>query len=164
MSYNFRNLTQAPRAPVQVKPELLTEGYVGFPMGLRTSLPEAMIQPQEMSQCVDFFMNKGGQLQSRPAWARYTTTPVGEIISTGFSYVDGEYVELIQDDLFKLYWIDRSGGTTAVPTLIGTLENRATILSYNDSTLLLDGHYIKEIRSLTEIGILYNTGPDADCF
>lgn len=162
--YNFRNLTQVPRVPMQIKEEIQPIGLLGFPLGLRTSLPSSMLNDKEMSSCVDFFLNKGGQLQSRPAWKKYTDVAVtGGIISIGQGYVDGEYLEFVQGGDYKLYYLlDVAGVLT--PTLIGTLEGSAQIISYNDTVVLLDGGYMKEVRSKTELGLLYNSGDDAECF
>lgn len=163
MSYNLQALSSIPRMPMQVREEIQPIGYVGFPLGLRTDIPSSMLKPQELASCIDFFINKGGQLQSRPAWVKYTDVAVGDIISIGQGYVDGEYLEFVQDDDFKLYYLlDVAGDIT--PTLIGTLEGRAQIISYNDTVVLLDGGYIKEVRSKTELGLLYNTGDDSTCF
>jgi hypothetical protein len=60
------------RQPRNKRPENIVS-FNGFSLGLNTQVPAFQILQTEMSECVNFKLNKGGQLESRRPIVAYTT-------------------------------------------------------------------------------------------
>uniref|UniRef100_A0A6M3X8J7 Putative tail tubular protein n=1 Tax=viral metagenome TaxID=1070528 RepID=A0A6M3X8J7_9ZZZZ len=130
------------RQPRQKRPENIIS-YNGFTHGLNTQVPSFQILQTEMSECVNFKLNKGGQLESRRPIVAYTTSPTTSNASVKFFAkvpVGGNNRELLVDSNYLLYYLNSS----KVPVNVATLEGDATIVAYNGAGVILDGSYIKQ--------------------
>ncbi len=138
------------RQPRQKKPENIVS-YNGFAHGLNTQVPSFQILQTEMSECVNFKLNKGGQLESRRPIVAYTTSPTTSNANVTFFTkipIEGNYRELLIDENHVLYYLN----SAKVPVSIATLEGDATIVAYNGAGVLLDGSYVKFYEDATITG------------
>ena len=157
MINRFATLAQRARnpAPVQV------EAVLGFPLGLRTSVPPSMLLPTELAQCVNFQINRGGQLQTRPGLRKLNLTTLGSaIISAASAEVSGETFKLVQTEDFKIYRISDLGAATE----IGTAAGKACMLGYGDIVAVADGGCIKYIDDSATIKLAWDGGDTGSMF
>ena len=134
--------------------------FQGFPLGLNTAAPAQMISSAEMSHCVDFKVNKGGQLESRPAVTLYSDTPIsGSVVGGINATLTATRYDIVAGSDYKIYWMD-----SLTPTLIGTAEGDVTLIAYNAVCVIMDGSYLKYIDDTTGIKIAYDAGDDGTQF
>ena len=128
--------------------------FESFPFGLNTAVPASMIAPVELSNCVDWKYNSRGQLETRGAIVKYSTTATTKSISTiGSATIAGVERVLACDADYEVYYLN---GT--VWTSIGTAIGVANFLSYNNVAMVLDGSYVKYLDGVTSIKMAYDTG------
>jgi hypothetical protein len=140
-------------------PEPITiEAPIGFAHGLRTSVPPSMLLPTELAECINFQINRGGQLQTRPGMHKLNTTALGKIISLASCKIDDTVYRFAQDDDYIIYSIDSEG----VATEIGTAEGEANIIGYGDYAMVADGGYLKYIDDTETLKLAWDDGDGYD--
>ena len=138
------------RQPRQRRPENIVS-FNGFSHGLNSQVPAFQILQTEMSECVNFKLNKGGQLESRRPIVAYTTAATTSNASIKFFTkvpIGPSDRELLVDSNYVLYYLNSS----KEPVSITTLEGDASIVAYNGVGLLLDGSYIKHYEDCNITG------------
>lgn len=151
MAYSkFKNIAQNARAPQPI----VDEAYIGFPHGLRTSVPKAMIRPTELAECINMQVNRGGQLQSRAGLRKLNTTSLGKIISLASCRIAGQVVNLAQTADFVIHRVLADGSSV----VIGTAEDKADIKGYNGYAMIADGGYLKYIDDSLTIKLAWDGG------
>lgn len=116
--------------------------FNGFPHGLNTNVPAFQILQTEMSECINWKINKGGQLESRRPIVAYTSAATTSNASVKYFAkvpIGMSDRELLVDSNDILYYLD----SNLAPVSGKTLEGATTIVAYNGAGILLDGSYIK---------------------
>ena len=127
--------------------------FQGFPYGLNTSVPPSMISHSELAACIDWKYNSRGQLETRGAIVKHSTTACTTGISTiGSATINGTERTLACDSDYEIYYLN---GT--VWTSIGTAIGVANFISYNNVAMVLDGSYVKYLDGVTELKMAYDT-------
>ena len=137
-------------------------GYQVLPLqdfrhGLNTYVSPDRIATTEASKLVNWMVRKGGSLVSRPPLIQYSTKATTSNASVDYIRevnIGGTLYVLLIDANHKLYYLNGS----LEPTLIGTLEGDATIMSYNGVGVIFDGSYIKYLSSTSAVKIAYDGG------
>jgi hypothetical protein len=138
-------------------PEAEMMSFIRFPLGENTNVPAFQLDAKELAYCIDFKINPGGRLQSRPAFQQYTTLAMAAAFyDAAEAYIDGTLVTLLTAGT-KVYYLNED----LEPVEIGTTAGPARLIPYNNTCLVLDGSYLKYVKSLTEIAIAYDDGDDA---
>ena len=146
------NIASTPR---QVSPAQPIK-FNGWPLGLNTILPASQISKGELSECLNFKVNRGGQLETRAPFTKHTsaaTTSNSPVKRFAILPIGGTEYELLIDDNDRLYY--SNAGT---PTLIGTLEANAQLIAFKGVVLVLDGSYIKYLDGVSSVKIAYDDG------
>jgi hypothetical protein len=125
-----------------------------FPLGENTSVPAFQLDPKELAYCIDFKMNPGGRLESRPRFKAHTTVAAAAAIYDIVSANIGGTDYVIISAGTKIYYLNGS----LVPTEIGTVAGPSKLIPYNNTCLICDGGYLKYIKSITEIDLAYDDG------
>ncbi len=132
--------------------------FMGWPLGLHTSIRPTGLKASELVECVNFMVyDQAGVLKTRPAINKYTTTA-----TTGNSavkeikkvFIGSTAYELLVDAAYKIYYLD----SDPKPVSIGTLEGACEIIPYNGVAVLLDGSFIKYLDGVASIKIAYDDG------
>jgi hypothetical protein len=135
--------------------------YQGFPLGENTSVPPLLLKPQELEQCIDFKMNPGGRLETRPPVAKLITTDLKNVVDIRDCIIAGTTRTIITAgtaaDGYKVYY---KSGTAA--TLIGTIDGAAKIAPYNNVALICDGSYLKYLDGVTAVKMAYDDGDETN--
>ena len=150
MGFKFKNIAQRARPPVEVQ----VESLLGFPHGLRTSVPDSMIASSELAECKNFQINRGGQLQSRPGMKKLNTTSLGKIVSLAAVNFGSGPVQLAQSVDNVIHEIKADG--SSVP--LGSVEGPADIVSYDGHAMLLDGSYLKYLDDTKIVKLAWDGG------
>lgn len=138
------------RQPRRKRPENIIS-YNGFVHGLNTRVPAFQILQTEMSECVNFKVNKGGQLESRRPIMAYTTAATTSNAKVKFFTkvpIGATNRELLIDENHIFYYLN----SAKVPVSVKALEGDATIVAYNGAGVLLDGSYVKFYEDATITG------------
>ncbi|MBI9091814.1 MAG: hypothetical protein JEZ12_21595 [Desulfobacterium sp.] len=127
--------------------------FVKFPYGINKAVSSSMLQPEELSDCVDF-INKKGKLISRPALVRASTVAItGSVQAVENAVVGGVNQTIVGGADGKIYYMN---GT--VPTLIGSCEGIPFLVPFLDACLICDGSHLKFVKDTTAVRIAYDTG------
>jgi hypothetical protein len=133
--------------------------FNGFPHGLNTNLPAFQIAQTELSECVNWMINKDGKLESRRPFVAHTTTATesnASIVAFENIVIGGTERELIVDENKKVYY-NNSGTTTRIGSKV--LESASVVITgYMGVAIILDGGYIKYCDGITDIKIAYDDG------
>lgn len=129
-----------------------------FRFGLNTKLPPAEINGAELSELVNYLVRPGGRLETRPAISRYSSAAMsGPVAAIGRARIGATTYVLAADASHKLYYLDAALG----PVLIGTLEGRPQIVSFNGVAIVMDGGYLKYLDNVSAIKLAYDDGDGA---
>ena len=135
-----------------------TLAFMGWPLGLHTSIRPTGLKQQELVECVNFMVfDQAGVLKARPAINKYTTvatTDNSAVKEIKKVFIGATAYELLVDAAFKLYYLDGD----PKPVAIGTLEGPCQIVPYNGVAVLLDGSFIKYLDGVSSIKIAYDDG------
>lgn len=133
--------------------------FNGFPLGENTSVPALLLKPQELASCIDFKMNPGGQLETRPPVVKLITTDLKNVNDIRDCIISGTTRTIFATgDAVNGYKVYYKNGTTA--TLIGTIDGAATITPYNNVALICDGSYLKYLDGVSEVKMAYDDGDE----
>lgn len=146
----LRQRTQRPEASID---------FEGFPFGLNSAIQPHQILSKECSELVNFKINRGGQLQTRPTLAAHTTTAIGAITAHGYANIAGTNRELIVDTDKKLYY-NNAGTPTRIGGTLTLSANDAFIFPYKGVALICDGSYLKYVDGVgaTNLRMAYDDG------
>jgi len=147
----FKNSIRSQDTGYQVLP------LQNFRHGLNTYVSADRIATTEASKLVNWMIRKGGSLVSRPSLIQYSASATMSYSSVDYiceTNIGGTLYILLIDANKRLYYLNES----LVPTLIGTLEGAATIMSYNNVGVIFDGSYIKYLSSISAIKMAYDGG------
>lgn len=148
---------QRARNPLAVQAELIA----GFPHGLRTSVPPSMLAATELAECVNFQINRGGQLQTRPGLKKVNVDSFGQkIIALASANVNGENYKLVQTEDFVIHRLNDDSSVDTVGTALGP----ACMVGYGDHVLIADGGYLKYIDDTGTLKIAWDGGSGASFF
>ena len=128
-----------------------------FRHGLNTYVAADRIAQTEASKLVNWTITKGGGLVTRQPIIQYSTT--GTISYSSIKHIQevkigGTTYVLLVDANYRLYYLNGSLQTT----YIGTLQGDATIISYNNVAVIMDGNYLKYLDGVSSIKICYDGG------
>lgn len=154
MVYKFKNIAQAAPAAQAV----MMEFSGGYAHGLRTSVPPLMIKATELTECINFQINKGGQLQTRAGLEKLNTTSLGKILTLAACKIGSSTFKLIQTSDFVIHKFNTDGTTTA----LGTAEGQAEIISYGGYAIVADGGRLKYIDSSETLKMVWDGGDGVD--
>ena len=147
--------------PRSGRPEAALD-FDGFPLGLNSAIQPHQILAKECAELVNFKINRGGQLQTRPATKAHTTTAVGAIKAHTYVNIGGTNRELIVDTDKKLYY-----NNAGIPTRIGgsllLASNDVVIFPYKSVAIICDGSYLKFCDGIgaTNLKLAYDDGSGA---
>ena len=132
--------------------------FDGFALGLNSAIQPHQILPNECAELVNFKINRGGQLQTRPATIAHTDTAVGAIVAHAQCNIGGTNRELIVDTDKILYY-----NLAGVPTQIGSVtlaSNDVQIFPFKGVALICDGSYLKFCDGIgaTNLKMAYDDG------
>ena len=150
MASSFKNIAKSAKPPA----ELATEALLGFPDGLRTSVPASMLKNSELAECINFQINQGGQLQSRPGMKKLNNTSLGKIISLGQASINKEICRFAQTADNTIYSVFENGEHQVV----GVAEGKATIISYAGYAMVADGKCLKYIDDTKTLKLAWDGG------
>jgi hypothetical protein len=117
------------------------QSFDGWPHGLNTSVPSQQISKTELSKCVNYKINAGGQLETRRPLKRYTNSPTtsnAAIVAHKKVVIDFLTFEVVGDANNLVYYV-------SVDELIhvGTASGPVQFVNYNGTCVVLDGSYVK---------------------
>ena len=145
--------------------------YQGFPLGENTSVPAMLLKPQELSECIDFKFNPGGQLETRAPLVRYTATSgaaTGGIVDIQTCSLGGTSYEIVgygdAVDGYEIGYISTTAGTGNTTIKLDDIEGEPRITPYNDCAIISDGSYLKFADDLTEVKMAYDAGTGGTFF
>lgn len=154
MAYKFSKVAATiSNKQISVEP-VAVEAFLGFPFGLRTSVPSSMLAATELAECKNLQVNKGGQLQSRPGTVKLNNTSLGKIIALGQATINTEVVQFAQVSDFSIYSIDAAGDET----LVGKADGKADFISYAGYLMVMDGQYLKYVDSANTLKLAWDGG------
>lgn len=133
----FKQLAGSARAPA----EMQSQAFSGFAQGLNTSVPATMIDEKELAECVNFQINRGGQLQSRPGMRKLNNISLGKIVSLASCSIGKVKVKLAQTADFNIHQVNDDGSSVT----LGQVEGLAEIINYGGCVVIADGSYLKYI-------------------
>ncbi len=135
-----------------------TLSFMGWPLGLHTSIRPTGLTQQELMECVNFMVfDQAGVLKTRPAITKYSavaTTGNSAVKEIKKVFIGSTAYELLVDAAYGLYYLD----SDPKPVSIGTLEGPCQIVPYNGVAVLLDGSFIKYLDGVSSIKIAYDDG------
>lgn len=102
--------------------------FQGFPHGLNTNIPSFQLIKSELARCVNWEINKGGQLQTRYPIVQYTntaTTSNASVVAFAEIPIGGTNRKLLADANNVIYYLD---GNLDPVTITGTLEGTPTFI------------------------------------
>uniref|UniRef100_A0A6M3K193 Uncharacterized protein n=1 Tax=viral metagenome TaxID=1070528 RepID=A0A6M3K193_9ZZZZ len=132
--------------------------FQGFPHGLNTNIPSFQLIKSELARCVNWEINKGGQLQTRYPIVQYTntaTTSNASVVAFAEIPIGGTNRKLLADANNVIYYLD---GNLDPVTITGTLEGTPTFIGYNGVAVILDGGRIKYLDGVSTVKIAYDDG------
>uniref|UniRef100_A0A6H1ZT48 Uncharacterized protein n=1 Tax=viral metagenome TaxID=1070528 RepID=A0A6H1ZT48_9ZZZZ len=133
-----------------------TFSFTGWPLGLNTAIQSFEIAKKELAEAINIKINSGGQLETRPAINKHTSTAItGKAIKfIARCPIGATNYELLVDEDDKLYYIN-----SGTPTQIGSaLEDEAYIFPYKGAAVICDGSYLKYIDGVSSIKMAYDDG------
>lgn len=134
-----------------------SQAFKGWRHGLNTSVPAEQIADTELADgTVNYKINRGGQLETRPPIVKHTTTATksnATIVHIAKVPIGSSEQEIVIDGDNHLYYI-----TSSAPVMVATLEGEATVVPYKGVAIVLDGSYIKYMSSTTSVKIAYDDG------
>jgi hypothetical protein len=138
----------------QNKAERHTFAFQNFPLGLNSSVPSSMLNPEELGDCIDYRLGSKGELIDREAVIKYSSVATsGDPISMAHAILSGTAYDIIAATDYKIYYMN-----ALVPTLIGTAESTPYLIPFNDACLICDGSYLKYIDGISGIKMAYDAG------
>lgn len=125
--------------------------WSGFQHGLNSSVHSSQIVQTECAELLNFKINKGGRLETRPAMVQVngTSAVTGEITRIRRVVIGGTTYTLIADTDSKLYYLDGSDNIVLIGQLNTTAAGDIHITSYKDVALVSDGSYLKYVDTIT---------------
>jgi len=156
----FKKIAQKPRAFTSVVQQRLQQrskylSLKGFPKGLNTYNPRSLLDPQELSECINFYIGVSGSLVPREGLHKFTQTTFASNPYDLVPFViNNKEITLISTVNGELYQVDNLG----VVTLLFSSLGKAQLKPFNDLCLICDGSYIKVLDQDGNLSLAYDSG------